>query len=133
MSILSNWEKQIDDHCTPNTLSYCIYYGAGRSIDAAELQEYDVVITTYQTVVQEDPNAPKPANQSKKKKMDNSLFQVKWKRVILDEGHQIRNPKTKMAQSVSSLVAERRMILSGTPIVRQLLSPFQSSKLTDLR
>jgi SWI/SNF-related matrix-associated actin-dependent regulator of chromatin subfamily A3 len=122
LSILSNWEKQIQDHCTPNTLSYCIYYGAGRSMSANEIQAYDVVITTYQTVVQEDPEASKPATQGKKKKTDNTLFQVKWKRIILDEGHQIRNPKTKMASAVSSLVGERRMILTGTPIVREVFT-----------
>lgn len=87
-------------------------------MSAEELQKYDVVITTYQTVVQEDPATSKPATQSKKKKKSaHDLFSIKFKRVILDEAHQIRNAKTKMAQAVSGLTAQRRWCLSGTPIV----------------
>jgi SWI/SNF-related matrix-associated actin-dependent regulator of chromatin subfamily A3 len=51
LSVLSNWEKQIQDHCVPNTLSYAVYYGSGRNLSAKDLQKYDVVVTTYQTVV----------------------------------------------------------------------------------
>ena len=39
-------------------------------------------------------------------------------RVILDEGHTIRNPKTKVARAVVALNASRRWVLTGTPIVR---------------
>lgn len=120
LSILSNWEKQINDHCTYSALTYCVYYGPGRSMSAEELQKYDVVITTYQTVVLEDPAASKPATQSKKKKKSaHDLFSVNFKRVILDEAHQIRNATTKMARAVSALTAERRWCLTGTPIVRK--------------
>ncbi|KAG6842157.1 hypothetical protein C0991_001650 [Blastosporella zonata] len=43
------------------------------------------------------------------------------KRIILDEGHTIRNPKTKMAKAVFGLNAQRRWVLTGTPIVRRTL------------
>jgi SWI/SNF-related matrix-associated actin-dependent regulator of chromatin subfamily A3 len=45
------------------------------------------------------------------------FYKIISKRVILDEGHNIRNPKTKMAKSVVDLPASRRWVLSGTPIV----------------
>ena len=37
--------------------------------------------------------------------------------MILDEGHNIRNSRTKMAQAVYALEAQRRWVLTGTPIV----------------
>jgi len=48
LSVMSNWEKQIDDHCVSGVLSSCVYYGATRSMTPQELMKHDVVITTYQ-------------------------------------------------------------------------------------
>ena len=50
---MSNWEKQIEDHVREGVLSYCVYYGTGRSMTPEQLKQYDVVITTYQTVARE--------------------------------------------------------------------------------
>ncbi|KAK1224593.1 hypothetical protein PQX77_012488 [Marasmius sp. AFHP31] len=116
LSVLSNWEKQIKDHCAANTLTYCTYYGASRDkLSAGDLERCDVVFTTYQTVTTEHDTSSGRA--TKKKKLDRALFDVKWKRVVLDEGHQIRNPKTKMAQAVCTLESQRRWVLTGTPII----------------
>ena len=53
LSIMSNWEKQIEDHVQPGVLTSCVYYGKTRDMSPAELKKYDVVLTTYQTVVKE--------------------------------------------------------------------------------
>ncbi|KIK94979.1 hypothetical protein PAXRUDRAFT_141720 [Paxillus rubicundulus Ve08.2h10] len=122
LSVMSNWEKQIEEHCVRGALSACVYYGSTRNMAPQQLMQYDVVITTYQTVAGEtDPrNAVRDDDEDgpakKKKKSSKGLFDVKWKRIILDEGHNIRNPKTKMAKAVCKLPAERRWVLSGTPI-----------------
>lgn len=41
--------------------------------------------------------------------------------VILDEGHVIKNPKTKLTEAVKSVKAFHRLILSGTPIQNNVL------------
>lgn len=50
----------------------------------------------------------------------NSLFNKKWRRIILDEAHQIRNPNTKASLASVALPAKSRWALTGTPIVNNL-------------
>jgi SWI/SNF-related matrix-associated actin-dependent regulator of chromatin subfamily A3 len=141
LSVLSNWVHQIKEHTTEGLLHVHTYYDKGRNILPSKLEKFDVVITTYETVtgdwkragLKPDFDSPAP----KKPKFDDNLFGVKWKvkskvlllypltpfqRVVLDEGHQIRNPKTIVAQAVCRLEADRRWILTGTPIVSDLRS-----------
>lgn len=44
------------------------------------------------------------------------LLAVNWDRVILDEGHEIRNRKSKVHVACKQLMAPIRWILSGTPV-----------------
>lgn len=49
-------------------------------MSSAELQKFDVVITTYQIVAGEHADAANTVVPSKKKKkLDRSLFEVNWK------------------------------------------------------
>lgn len=47
---------------------------------------------------------------------------MKWRRVILDEGHQIRNLSTNYAQAAVGIVAQSRWVLTG----QYFLCPFPS-------
>ncbi|KIO29735.1 hypothetical protein M407DRAFT_226612 [Tulasnella calospora MUT 4182] len=117
LSVLSNWTTQIDDHITEGTLRTYVYHGDGRDAAAAAMARYDVVITTYEMVSRDWRGGKLAAPAKKKAKTDGGLFGVKWKRIILDEGHNIRNPKTKTSQAICELEAERRWVVTGTPIV----------------
>lgn len=44
------------------------------------------------------------------------LFDIKWDRVILDEGHVIRNHKTKISEAACKLMRRNCWILTGTPV-----------------
>lgn len=46
---------------------------------------------------------------------------VKWNYVALDEGHVIKNPKTKVARAVRTLSPLHKLILTGTPIQNSVL------------
>ncbi|KAJ1306199.1 hypothetical protein OPQ81_010908 [Rhizoctonia solani] len=124
LSVLSNWETQIEDHCNPGTLACYTYYGNNRNVDPDTLKDYDVVLTTYQTVSSDFERAGGFKNtdelmveSSEEKRRSKGLLDIKWKRVVLDEAHQIRNPKTKIAQAVTAVEGYYRWAVSGTPIV----------------
>lgn len=46
-------------------------------------------------------------------KGDSPLHSIRWLRVILDEGHAIRNPNAQQTKAVLDLEAERRWVLTG--------------------
>ncbi|CAJ0832129.1 8775_t:CDS:10 [Entrophospora sp. SA101] len=49
------------------------------------------------------------------------LSQIDWNYCILDEGHVIKNGKTKITKAVKTIKANHRLILSGTPIQNNVL------------
>lgn len=46
---------------------------------------------------------------------------IKWNYIILDEGHVIKNGKTRTSIAIKNLIASHRLILSGTPIQNNVL------------
>lgn len=86
----------------------CVIY-TGMKIDrerlAATLSNYDAVIMSYD-IVRNDIDI---------------LGQQEWHYCILDEGHIIKNGKTKLTKAVKSIRAIHRLLLSGTPIQNNVL------------
>ena len=124
VGVMSNWSGQIAHHVKAgNALKVLIYHGSGKkSMEAKDFNKYDVVITSYGTLATEyyprgkkDP-PPVPRKQG--------VFSVDWRRVILDEGHTIRNPNTKSALAATNLIATSRWVLTGTPIINNLKDLF---------
>ncbi|KIM55938.1 hypothetical protein SCLCIDRAFT_1220776 [Scleroderma citrinum Foug A] len=76
-----------------------------RSRILSKLASKDVVITSYE-VVRNDIS---------------SLEDINWLYCILDEGHVIKNAKTKLTKAVKAIQAQHRLILSGTPIQNNVL------------
>jgi len=70
-----------------------------------KLKKYDVVITSYEVVRNDIVN----------------LQDLHWHYCILDEGHIIKNAKTKLTKAVKCIRAHHRLILSGTPIQNNVL------------
>src|SRR5579859_628088 len=53
LSTVSNWEEQLATHVRPGVLTTYIYHGQNRQGKIDRLADYDVIITTYQTLSQD--------------------------------------------------------------------------------
>ncbi|KAK5459678.1 hypothetical protein LTS15_003807 [Exophiala xenobiotica] len=128
LSVMSNWSHQASHHVKKKYLPRILTYHGRESKDMSpdELQNYDIVITTYQTMTQE--LFPSGASKPEKTPAAKGLFSVTWRRIVLDEGHQIRNPKAKMSLAACALEAKSRWVLTGTPIVNNLKDLFSHVK-----
>ncbi|KXX82067.1 putative SWI/SNF-related matrix-associated actin-dependent regulator of chromatin subfamily A member 3-like 1 [Madurella mycetomatis] len=107
VGVMSNWEQQIRRHVSEeHAPKVLIYHGNSRQTAAKSLNDYGVVITSYGTLSSE-------AN-------GGVVSKVQWRRVVLDEGHTIRNAKTKAAEAACKLNAQSRWVLTGTPIINNI-------------
>ncbi|MBN3326808.1 HLTF factor, partial [Atractosteus spatula] len=110
LSVLSNWMDQFEQHVRADvSLNVYLYYGSDRSRDASFLAKQDVVLTTYNVLSVDYGN-----------KNSSPLHRMEWLRVVLDEGHTIRNPNALQSRAVLDLKAQRRWILTGTPVQNSL-------------
>jgi SWI/SNF-related matrix-associated actin-dependent regulator of chromatin subfamily A3 len=117
VSVMSNWSTQMAKHIKEeHALRVMFYHGTRKQpITPQEIEKYDVVISTYDSVSSEW-HSQKSTTLPRK----SGVFSVKWRRVVLDEGHNIRNPKAKRTVAVNNLMAQSRWALTGTPIVNSL-------------
>ncbi|WPH01058.1 Hypothetical protein R9X50_00389300 [Acrodontium crateriforme] len=122
LSVMSNWSGQISHHLRKDKgLKVYTYHGAGRvPMKAADFKAYDVVITTYQTLAIDWMPKSKSVQAPARTLRSSGLYSVEWRRVILDEGHIVRNPVAKGAKAVCSLISRSRWVLTGTPIINSL-------------
>jgi superfamily II DNA or RNA helicase len=97
-SVLHGWMREID-RFRPE-LSYSLYHGPGRSLDA----EADVTITSYALLRQDVEMLTAPT----------------WDCVVLDEAQMIKNPESQIARAALSLDAKARFALTGTPVENRL-------------
>ncbi|PYI09985.1 hypothetical protein BO78DRAFT_435423 [Aspergillus sclerotiicarbonarius CBS 121057] len=113
VGVMSNWRNQARDHThSDKAPKVLIYHGQGKK-EAGNLDQYDVVVTSYGALAMEySPNAKAPPKKG--------LFSVHWRRVVLDEGHTIRNPRSKGSLAACNLRAGSRWTLTGTPIINTL-------------
>ena len=110
-SLISHWVDQLDRHLSRAVdVKLKIHHGNSKAATRADLETFDIVITTYGTLASEFGSlGPSP------------LLSVKWLRVVLDEGHMIKNHLTKTAKAAMQLDTIRKWIITGTPIQNNLM------------
>ncbi|CRK97432.1 CLUMA_CG010821, isoform A [Clunio marinus] len=99
----TQWEHEVKTKVRRGALELNVFHGNNRITRARELSKFDAVVTTYQVAASEFKN-------------QGVLFNIKWNRIVLDEGHIIRNHKSKQSEAVCSIPGKYRWVLSGTPI-----------------
>ncbi|KAJ6870341.1 hypothetical protein NC652_036085 [Populus alba x Populus x berolinensis] len=105
-AVCSTWENQLQEHTQKGSLKLYKYYGDNRTKDAEELMKYDIVLTTYSTLV---------ADRCEQKRYP--LMKIEWWRVILDEAHVITNKaNAQQNRELVKLTARRRWAVTGAPI-----------------
>ena len=105
-TLVGHWHDEVHKHCQ-SPISAVQYVGAPRLREAlrSSLLDADVVIVSYETVRTDIE----------------FLASFCFNYCVLDEGHTIRNSKTKVTQAVKRLVSNHRLILSGTPVQNSAL------------
>ncbi|KAF1958260.1 hypothetical protein CC80DRAFT_559169 [Byssothecium circinans] len=104
-TLSGHWQQEIRQYAP--FLSCVAYVGSPtvRGQHRHQLDKVDIVITSYD-ICRNDTEVLKPLN---------------WNYVVLDEGHLIKNSKSKTSQAVKNFQSNHRLILSGTPIQNNVL------------
>ena len=119
VALVKQWEQQILKNTGHQAL---IFYGAEKKrITQQMLQDAPVVITTYGHMVRRSfaPISHKDvsnATHAGANIRENRLYGLKWGRVIFDEAHHLKGRNTQIFKSVTSLRADIRWFVTGTPI-----------------
>src|SRR5690606_18813868 len=105
MSLVGNWQREAA-RFAPG-LRVHVHHGAERARGAAfaaAVSGADLVITTYGLVARDV----------------DTLREIDWYRVVVDEAQAIKNAATRQAAAVRSLSARHRLALTGTPVENRL-------------
>ena len=97
-----HWLEEVGKFVSQEALHPFLYYGSPivRAALRSQIPMHNLVITSYDIL-----------------RNDVEFFAaINWNYVVLDEGHVIKNSKSKTFQSVRRLSARHRLVLSGTPI-----------------
>jgi len=105
-SVIGNWYKELEKFAP--SIKATIHHGSKRTKEAEFSQimaDNDLVITSYGLI-----------------RKDKALFKsTSWSRLIIDEAQNIKNPAAAQTKIISSIRANSRIALTGTPIENRLM------------
>ena len=106
-SVLSNWKKEVGKFAPE--LECHVHHGPGRPRDdagfAKSVAGCDLVVTSFNL-----------ARSDRK-----TLKGLEWRRIVVDEAQNIKNPKSAQARAIFELPATSRIAMTGTPIENRLM------------
>lgn len=102
-SLIANWVREIARFAP--TLGVAVHRGAHRTGVVSGLQTSQVLITTYDTMVN-----------------DIAIFSSpEWSWVICDEAQAIKNPHSNRRQAIATIPRKRAIPMTGTPVENSLV------------
>src|ERR1700753_2209887 len=107
LSTLTNWNNEFEKWAP--SVSRIVYKGAPTERKNKQYQirsgQFQVLLTTYEFIIKDRP----------------ILSKVKWLHMIVDEGHRMKNAKSKLSSTITEYYNTRyRLILTGTPLQNNL-------------
>lgn len=106
-TLTGHWVYEVKKFISDQFLSPLQYFGLPieRERLRQQIKYHNLVVASYDIV-----------------RKDIEFFQtIHWNYCVLDEGHIIKNGKTKCSKAIKQLFANHRLILSGTPIQNNVL------------
>lgn len=97
-SLIVNWQRE-SEKFTPG-LRFLEYMGNFRNKDTSAFDNYDVILTTYGTMLRDIE----------------LLRKYEFDHIVLDESQAIKNPLAKSAKAARLLQGNHRIVLTGTPV-----------------
>ena len=101
-SVVTNWERELDKFSP--SLRHMVWHGADRKERIDDLDDADIVITSYALL----------------RRDEELLAKLDLRYAILDEAQNIKNPLSATARAAKRMKADRRLALTGTPIENRL-------------
>lgn len=103
VSLLQNWKNECEKFAPE--LKVFIHHGSRRTGRYKELENYDVVVISYNTAVSDTA----------------LLSMISWKMVVLDEAQNIKNPDSERTRYVKKIPRDKCIAVSGTPFENHVM------------
>ncbi|MYL35844.1 hypothetical protein GLW05_19925 [Pontibacillus yanchengensis] len=103
-TLIENWYNEMKKFAPDIAKGCYVHLGSQRLKSTEQIRNYDIVLTTYQTLVRDQL----------------VLGQVDWQMVIGDEAQAIKNPTTGASIVMKALKNKGRIALTGTPVENNL-------------